>query len=122
MRSYLVNNGPSDGCCAHPDFMGQIVPSVKDNVSPDFNQRVRHNPGMGSWMSEEEFNSLLCERVARLRIEHGWTQQQMATVLGVPHERYKKYETRSPLPAYLVPRLAQIVDRDVQYILTGSAA
>lgn len=58
-------------------------------------------------------------RVQRLRKERDWSQQQMATAIGVPFERYKKYETRSPLPAYLVPRFAMIVDRSVAYILTG---
>lgn len=43
----------------------------------------------------------------------------MAAAIGVPFERYKKYETRSPMPAYLIPRFAQIVDRSMSYILTG---
>lgn len=43
----------------------------------------------------------------------------MATAIGVPFERYKKYETRSPMPMYLVPRFAQMVDRSIAYVLIG---
>lgn len=102
--------------------MGQCVPFVKDNVSPDFAGEICEPRRMIEWLGEAEFNDRLCARVARLRDERGWTQAQMATALGVPFERYKKYETRSPLPHYLIPRFAQHVDRDVAYILTGRAA
>jgi hypothetical protein len=49
-----------------------------------------------------------------------WTAAQMATALGVPAERYRKYEYRSPLPHYLIERFALIVGRDVEYVLTGN--
>jgi len=42
-----------------------------------------------------------CARVKELRERRGWTAEQMATALGIPADRYRKYETRSPLPAYL---------------------
>jgi transcriptional regulator with XRE-family HTH domain len=74
-------------------------------------------------MSEEAaFNEALCARVHRLRNDRGWTSQQMATALGVPPDRYRKYEYRSPMPHYLVERFALIVGRDVEYILTGKSA
>lgn len=99
--------------------MGQSVPFVKDNVSRDSGIILRHNPRMSIWLDEAQFNDEMCERIQRLRIERAWTQQQMAAAIGLPHERYKKYETRSPMPAYLLPRFAQVVDRTVSYILTG---
>lgn len=61
----------------------------------------------------------LCGRVNELRIERGFTQESMAAALGVPYERYKKYETRTPIPMYLIEHFAQLVGRDVQYIVTG---
>lgn len=67
---------------------------------------------------EARFNDALCARVHRLRNERGWTAQQMATALGVPADRYRKYEYRSPLPHYL--RFALIVGRDIEYVLTGN--
>ncbi|WP_066770015.1 helix-turn-helix domain-containing protein [Sphingobium sp. CCH11-B1] len=99
--------------------MGQIVPYVKDNVSSDLSLRSGHNRLMTQWPEEAQFNDMLCARTARLRVEREWTQAQMATAIGVPLDRYKKYETRSPLPPYLIPRFAMVVDRSVSYILTG---
>lgn len=65
------------------------------------------------------FNNALCERVKRLRNERGWTAEQMATALGVPPERYRKYENRSPLPAYLMERFALLANSSVEYLITG---
>jgi DNA-binding XRE family transcriptional regulator len=99
--------------------MGQFVPSVKAIVSRDFTRADCYYPGVIEYVEEAEFNQKLCARIFRLRSERGWTQAQMAAAIGVPHERYKKYETRSPMPAYLVPRFALQVDRDPCYVLTG---
>jgi transcriptional regulator with XRE-family HTH domain len=68
---------------------------------------------------EALFNEQLCARVHRLRNERGMTAQEMATVLGVPADRYRKYEYRSPLPHYLLEKFALIVGRDVEFLLTG---
>ena len=65
------------------------------------------------------FENALCERVRALREAKGWTAEQMAIALGIPSERYRKYETRSPIPQYLIPRFAQVTDRSIEYILTG---
>ena len=71
-------------------------------------------------MSDEaQFNEALCARVHKLRNERGWTAERMATILGVPPDRYRKYEYRSPLPHYLIERFALIVGRDIEYVLTG---
>ena len=73
-------------------------------------------------MSEEAlFNESLCARVHQLRNERGWTSAQMATALGVPPDRYRKYEYRSPLPAYLMERFSLIVGCDLDYLLTGKS-
>lgn len=73
-------------------------------------------------MSESDefiFNNAYCERVKRFREETGMTAAQMADLLGVPAERYRKYETRSPLPPYLVERFCRIVGWDVEHLLIG---
>lgn len=38
-----------------------------------------------------------------LRKRKGWTQQEMATAIGISLENYRKYENRSLLPHRLVP-------------------
>jgi hypothetical protein len=72
-----------------------------------------------AWDTEAEFNDAYCARVKRLREERGWTADQMATALGIPPDRYRKYEVRSPLPGYLVERFALVVDRSVSFVLMG---
>lgn len=54
-----------------------------------------------------------CARVAELRARRGFTQHQMAESLGIPLERYKKYENRTPLPHMLVHRFCLNVNCNV---------
>lgn len=65
------------------------------------------------------FNEELCARVKRWREEKHWTAAQMATALNVPAERYRKYESRSPLPAYLMERFCLICDADLENLIIG---
>ena len=77
--------------------------------------------GMSEAQTEAVFNEALCARTHELRNERGYTSAQMATALGLPAERYRKYEYRSPMPAYLWERFALIVGCDLAYLLTGKA-
>jgi transcriptional regulator with XRE-family HTH domain len=66
-----------------------------------------------------KFNRDFCARIRKLREGRGWTQLQMATALGIPLDRYRKYEKRSPLPHHLIERFSLIVGRDAGFLLTG---
>lgn len=73
---------------------------------------------------ERKFNDALCARVKRLReaqVRFGdkMTAQQMAEQLRIPADRYRKYEDRSPLPAYLMERFCVICRVDLEFLLTG---
>jgi transcriptional regulator with XRE-family HTH domain len=68
------------------------------------------------------YNNEFCARTKDLREGRGWTAAQMATALGVPVERYRKYETRSPMPHFLLERFSIIVGCDLPYLLTGKSA
>lgn len=100
-------------------MIGQIVLSCQDPVSEESWTGRRYPPRVVIDNKEARFNDALCARVHRLRNERGWTAQQMATALGIPAERYRKYEYRSPLPHYLLEQFALIVGRDIEYVLTG---
>lgn len=80
---------------------------------------VRHSPPMANDDSEAAYNAALCARVKHCRLQKNWTAEQMARALGVPAERYRKYEARSVLPLYLVERLALICDKSIEFIVTG---
>lgn len=73
-----------------------------------------------AWGSQQEFNDAFLKRIKRLREERGWSAERMAKALGVPAERYRKYESRTPLPHYLIEPFAILVDRDILYVLTGA--
>ena len=103
-------------------MIGLSVQVCQDTVSHDRWTKRPYPPRMVINNEEAIFNDNICARVHRLRNERGWTAQQMATALGVPAERYRKYEYRSPLPHYLIERFALIVGRDVEYVLTGKVA
>lgn len=100
-------------------MIGQIVLDCQDTMSQDDWTGRDYRSAMNE---EAQFNEALIARTHRLRNERGWTAQQMATALGVPAERYRKYEYRTPLPHYLIERFALIVGRDIEYILTGKMA
>lgn len=71
---------------------------------------------------EARFNESYLARVKALREAKGFSAERMAILLGVPPDRYRKYEIRSPLPVYLVERFAALVDSDVHFVVTGRKA
>jgi DNA-binding transcriptional regulator YiaG len=89
------------------------------NSSKDQNAQKLYRGQMATTSDELQFNEALCARVHRIRNERGWTSEQMATALGIPSERYRKYEYRSPLPSYLIERFALINNLSIAYVLTG---
>lgn len=100
--------------------MGQIVQNVKDNVSQAFAHLPVHYWRMSEWITEADFNEAFVERVRALRDGKGWSAKTMAKALGIPAERYRKYENRSMMPLYLLERFAIITGCDLEYLLTGA--
>ena len=73
-------------------------------------------------MSESEefiFNNGYIERVKRFRGETNMSAEEMADLLGVPADRYRKYESRSPMPVYLVASFCRIVGCDLEHLILG---
>lgn len=78
-----------------------------------------HKRRMRELMTPAEFEELFIARTKALRVLAGMTAQQMATALGVPFERYKKYESRTPLPHELIEQFALITRVSVEFVMTG---
>lgn len=75
-------------------------------------------------MSDSEefiFNNQFCGRVKRFREETNMSAAEMAELLDIPAERYRKYESRSPLPAYLIAKFCRIVGCDLEHLLIGKS-
>jgi transcriptional regulator with XRE-family HTH domain len=73
-------------------------------------------------MSQSEqylFDREYCQRVKLFRKETGLTSAQMAEILRIPAERYRKYESRSPLPPYLVATFCMVIGCDLEHLLLG---
>jgi len=58
-------------------------------------------------------------RTKALRNARCMSQQQMADALGIPLARYKKYESRTPMPHHLIVAFCAIVDCDFPFYFTG---
>lgn len=65
------------------------------------------------------FNNGYSGRVKRFREETNMSAAEMADLLDIPAERYRKYESRSPLPVYLVPSFCRIVGCDLEHLILG---
>lgn len=70
---------------------------------------------------EASFNEAYCLRVKTLREKRGFTAEKMAIALGIPADRYRKYEVRSPMPAYLIEQFSIIAETNIEFVLTGRA-
>jgi len=68
------------------------------------------------------FRAAFCAVTREARLATGWTQEQMATALGIPVARYGKYETRSPMPHEMLPRFAQITRQKVDHMFAVATA
>jgi transcriptional regulator with XRE-family HTH domain len=74
---------------------------------------------MRSAISPTQFEDLYIARVKALREARDWTAAQMATALDIPAERYRKYESRTPLPHSLMERFALITGVSIEFLITG---
>lgn len=70
-------------------------------------------------VTPQEFDALYIARTKALRQHKGLTSGQMATLLGVPAERYRKYESRTPMPHALIEQFAHITGVSVEFLVTG---
>ena len=67
--------------------------------------------------------SLVADISARLkaeRIASGRSQGSFATELGLTESRYAKYENRSPVPIWLLPRICALLGLEPWELLTGN--
>ena len=66
-----------------------------------------------------EYYEQFRERLKAIRLDLGFSQEQMAIALGISLAVYQKYEVRSKFPPHLLEKLSLISQRDIGYIVTG---
>lgn len=100
-----------------PRNMGQIVPAVKDHSSQDCEQRAGHNVSMTTEDTEAAFLAAFKQRL--IQIQGRRTDAEMAELLEIPTDRYKKYKNRpkSEFPLYLLSKLRLIAAMSFEELL-----
>lgn len=99
--------------------IGHIVQHIKRQSPLCDGSDAWYNLSMTTPITPEEFDALYIARVKALRQLRGMTAGQMSTLLGVPAERYRKYESRTPMPHALMEQFALITGVSVEFLLTG---
>ena len=61
----------------------------------------------------------LLQRTIAARKARGWSQRFVADALGIPLERYKKYEQRTAIPVHLIERFCLLTGTDILFFVTG---
>ncbi len=67
----------------------------------------------------KEFHARLKQRLQQTREELHWTQDQMATALGVNLDTYKKWELRGRFPIHFIEKLSLVTHRPIDYWIAG---
>ena len=65
------------------------------------------------------FKKAVIARTKAVREGRGMTQAALAGLLEIPQDKYKQYETRTPLPHNLIPKFCAIGQVTVYWLLTG---
>jgi DNA-binding XRE family transcriptional regulator len=74
---------------------------------------------MGKASTPTAFKKEFCQRLKAARIMAGIGQAEFAKELGLLLNTYNKYETRSLLPHYLIPRACEILGVDPAVLFLG---
>jgi len=71
-------------------------------------------------MQDPQFRRKLGSRIKQLRKNHGWTQKELANMIGVRFQLLNKYESGETSPSIeRLPGLAKALETTVDYLLTG---
>jgi DNA-binding XRE family transcriptional regulator len=98
---------------AGDNYSRQVPPMIPVTAS----ERTRTMCPMGRGTAPTKFKNEFAERLKAARIAAGYaTQQEFATALGVPLERYKKWESgRTPMPHQYIPDACELTGQDANY-------
>jgi transcriptional regulator with XRE-family HTH domain len=81
------------------------------------NDNGRKKSKYAAMKTEEEFTAALIERTRLARELSGFRPEQMAEFLGIKVDTYFKYEYRTPIPRYLIPRFCALCRVSADWLL-----
>lgn len=102
-----------------PGKIRQIVLGRKPKLSHDGKNRSDDNTAMPKEPGATKFKDDFLARTAAAREAVPFTQDEIAEVLGMSQPKYAKYEKRTPLPHYLIPRFCLACRIDHAWLFTG---
>jgi len=73
-------------------------------------------------MTRSKFVADFVGRVRQIREALGKDPKEMAELMGVSLDKWRKYEKRTPLPHDLIPRFCRLTGVDIWYLFTGESA
>lgn len=134
----LLTDSKSQGCGAIPPIEHSLQGKglhVPDSAGDKYSRQAvpmipvtalkppRTMCPMGRGVAPTRFKSEFAERLKAARIAAGYaTQQEFAAVLGVPIERYKKWESgRTPMPHQYIPAACELTGQDANYFFKVTA-
>jgi hypothetical protein len=101
-----------------PNSAGDELSRQVDSMIPVTKTRPNRTISpMGRGTTPTRFKNEFADRLRAARIAAGYqTQMEFAQALGVPIERYKKWETgRTPMPHQYIPEACELLDKDANY-------
>lgn len=97
----------------------QFVLFRKANLSHDCGRQIGLNLGMAQAPSATDYRTQYCRRTKAARIAAGFSQDGMATLLGMEQSKYAKYEGRSLLPQRYIETFCLATHTDERWLITG---
>jgi hypothetical protein len=91
-----------------------------DSLGADAPRPLGHNVPVETPGATDFYDNYVT-RIRDLREAIGLSQEKMAKALGLPADRYRKYETieRRGLPPHLMERFCIVTDTTLDYLITG---
>jgi DNA-binding XRE family transcriptional regulator len=97
----------------------QFVLFGKANVSHDCGRQFGLNLRMETAPAATDYRDHYCARTRLARIAAGYSQEQMATQLGMEQSKYTKYEGRSLLPQRYIEIFCLATRIEERWLITG---
>lgn len=70
-------------------------------------------------LTPKAYKKFFIARLRTIREGTGMRPREFASELGIPYDRYVKYERRSLLPLHLIERVCEITHVDCWFLITG---
>lgn len=66
---------------------------------------------------KEAYRDEFVKRTKKVREDSGYSAPDIAVLLGIPYDLYRKYEKGTVMPHHLIPRFLAVTRGDCNYLL-----